>query len=76
MLAAASADRSENFARAAGVSTAFAVQASVAAKNTAAVRSSLRWDALDRLFAGKRLVLYPHGTPRDLIETPNSGGTF
>jgi membrane protease subunit HflK len=76
LIAAADSDRKENVARAGGVATAFAVQADVAKRSGAAVRSMLRWNALDRLFAGKRIVLYPHGTPRDLIETPPAGGFF
>jgi uncharacterized membrane protein YraQ (UPF0718 family)/regulator of protease activity HflC (stomatin/prohibitin superfamily) len=76
LIAAADSDRKENVARAGGVATAFAVQADVAKRSGAAVRSMLRWNALDRLFAGKRIVLYPHSTPRDLIETPPAGGFF
>jgi uncharacterized membrane protein YraQ (UPF0718 family)/regulator of protease activity HflC (stomatin/prohibitin superfamily) len=75
MMAAAESDRRENVARAGGVSTAFAIQAEVAKRNGPAVRSMLRWDALIRLFSGKRLVLFPHGTARDLVDTP-SGGFF
>lgn len=76
IMAAAESDRRENVARAAGVSTAFVVQADVAKRSGAAVRSMLRWDALNRLFAGKRLVLMPHRTTRDLVDTPPSGGFF
>jgi len=76
MIAAAQSDRGENVARAIGVSTAFAVQADVAKKSGPAVRSMLRWNALDRLLNGKRLVLFPHGTPRDLVDMPPSGGFF
>jgi uncharacterized membrane protein YraQ (UPF0718 family)/regulator of protease activity HflC (stomatin/prohibitin superfamily) len=76
MLAAAESDRRENVARAGGVSTAFVVQADVAKRSGPAVRSMLRWDALDRLLAGKRLVLMPHGTTRDLVDMPPSGGFF
>jgi uncharacterized membrane protein YraQ (UPF0718 family)/regulator of protease activity HflC (stomatin/prohibitin superfamily) len=76
MLAAAESDRRENVARAGGVSTAFVVQADVAKRSGPAVRSMLRWDALDRLLAGKRLLLMPHGTTRDLVDMPPSGGFF
>jgi uncharacterized membrane protein YraQ (UPF0718 family)/regulator of protease activity HflC (stomatin/prohibitin superfamily) len=76
MLAAAESDRRENVARAGGVSTAFVIQADVAKRSGPAVRSMLRWDALDRLLAGKRLVLMPHGTTRDLVDMPPSGGFF
>ncbi|HEY2093786.1 MAG TPA: permease [Thermoanaerobaculia bacterium] len=73
LMSSAESDRRENVARASGVSTAFVVQAGVAKKSAAAVRSMLRWDATDRLFSGKRIVIYPHGTPRDLFETPSGG---
>jgi uncharacterized membrane protein YraQ (UPF0718 family)/regulator of protease activity HflC (stomatin/prohibitin superfamily) len=76
MMASAESDRRENVARASGVSTAFAVQADIAKRSGPAVRSMLRWNALDRLFAGKRLVLVPHGTARDLVDMPLSGGSF
>jgi uncharacterized protein len=76
MIASAQSDRGENVARASGVSTAFAVQADVARRSGNAVRSMLRWNSLERLFTGKRLVIYPHGTPRDLVESPPVGGYF
>ena len=76
LLANAQADRGENVARASGVSIAFAVQADVAKKSGTAVRSMLRWDALDHLLIGKRIVLFPHGTARDLVDTPPAGGFF
>ena len=76
MMASAESDRRENVARADGVSTAFVVQAEVAKRSGPAVRSMLRWDALDRLLVGKRLVLVPHGTSRDLIDMPPAGGFF
>jgi uncharacterized membrane protein YraQ (UPF0718 family)/regulator of protease activity HflC (stomatin/prohibitin superfamily) len=76
MMASAESDRRESVARASGVSTGFVVQADVAKKSGPAVRSMLRWNALDRLFAGKRLVLMPHGTTRDLVDTTPSGGFF
>ena len=78
MLASAESDRIENVARAEGVSTAFAVQAQVARQSGPAVRSMLRWDALDRLFFGKRVLLLPHQTARDLMDLPASpaGGFF
>lgn len=76
MMASAESDRRENVARASGVSTAFAIQADIAKRSGPAVRSMLRWNALDRLFVGKRLVLVPHGTARDLVDMPLSGGSF
>jgi uncharacterized membrane protein YraQ (UPF0718 family)/regulator of protease activity HflC (stomatin/prohibitin superfamily) len=76
LFANAQADRGENVARASGVSIAFAVQADVARKSGTAVRSMLRWDALDHLLIGKRIVLFPHGTARDLVDTPPAGGFF
>jgi len=78
LLAAAESDRTENVARAKGVGTAFVVQAEVARRSGAAVRSMLRWDALDRLFLGKRVVLIPHRTARDLydISPAQTGGLF
>ncbi len=76
MIAAAESDRLENVARAAGVSKAFVIQAEVAQRSGEAVRSMLRWNALDRLFIGKRLVLVPHGTGRDLVDMPPLGGVF
>jgi membrane protease subunit HflK len=78
MLASAESDRIENIARAEGVSTAFAVQAQVARQSGSAVRSMLRWDALDRLFFGKRLVLIPHQVAREFMDLPpaQTGGFF
>jgi hypothetical protein len=76
LTSSAESDRRENVARSGGVGTAFAVQADVAKKSGPAVRSMLRWDATDRLFSGKKIVVYPHGTPRDLVETPTAGGFF